>query len=282
MTATRGSSRWGIRASAGGRCGTASAEFPAANSSSPSSAAGVTRVNPFAAPPVAATTSGDWLPGDGTDEPAEPAAAVVFAASDAAPAAATPPIPMDWAAEMAAFAGPDDGSADPFAAAPQSPAEIGGDRSGTRGRGRPGGAGRSGRVRPGRTSARPRVGRRPGSRNPRGDARGDPAAPPRRAGRDGDRGANRPATAGHSRRPDGRGPVRALNWRPGPRAEGEPRRPPEHPRLAPRAARGLAGAVAAEQGRVEFGAESQLVEGDELRGGVGLGDGPGAEHQQAA
>ena len=105
----------------GGAVRTASAEFPAANSSSPSSAAGVTRVNPFAAPPVAATTSGDWLPGDGTDEPAEPAAAVVFAASDAAPAAATPPIPMDWAAEMAAFAGPDDGSADPFAAAPQSP-----------------------------------------------------------------------------------------------------------------------------------------------------------------
>ena len=197
----------------GGAVRTASAEFPAANSSSPSSAAGVTRVNPFAAPPVAATTSGDWLPGDGTDEPAEPAAAVVFAASDAAPAAATPPIPMDWAAEMAAFAGPDDGSADPFAAAPQSPPKSVAIAAApavavARRRRRPACPPRP-RVRPGRTSARPRVGRRPGPRSGPGDARGDPAAPPRRAGRDGDRGRT-----GRRRlaltASDGRGPVRAL------------------------------------------------------------------------
>lgn len=103
----------------GGAVRTASAEFPAAPRAS---APGVTRVDPFAAPAVA-RPAGDWLPGDGRGEAATVAVAEMkpadaFTAAAASPAAASEPIaPVDWAAEMAAFAGPADPAPDPFAAA---------------------------------------------------------------------------------------------------------------------------------------------------------------------
>ena len=111
----------------GGSVRTASAEVPASSSSRP----GVTRVDPFASPSTApAPAAGGWLPGDGRDEPpaVTPAA---FASSDspsaAVPAVATAPSgPLDWEAELAAFAGPaaakSAAAAVPPAATPAPPA----------------------------------------------------------------------------------------------------------------------------------------------------------------
>ena len=110
----------------GGGVRTASLETPARPAPG---VAGVTRVNPFAAPTPAAPTGGGWLPGDGSDDPPAAIAAVppaaadspatAFAASDS-PAAAAPAEPVDWAAELEAFAGPA-APADPPAAVPPVP-----------------------------------------------------------------------------------------------------------------------------------------------------------------
>ena len=68
----------------------------------------VTRVDPFAAP---APRSGGWLPGDGTNEEEAKPGDGAFASTGPAPAPAAPPAPVDWAAEMAAFAQPADAPA---------------------------------------------------------------------------------------------------------------------------------------------------------------------------
>ena len=76
---------------------TASLDVPAGASRTAAKPARVTRVNPLAPPPV--RTAG-WLPGDGTD-----GVRVAAASEPAPPAPGEPSAPVDWAAEVAAFAG---------------------------------------------------------------------------------------------------------------------------------------------------------------------------------
>ena len=80
---------------------TASLETPAGASRTAAKPARVTRVNPLAPPPV--RTAG-WLPGDGTD-----GVRVAAATEFGPPAPGEPSAPVDWAAEVAAFAGDDSG-----------------------------------------------------------------------------------------------------------------------------------------------------------------------------